>query len=156
MYLVPITPIQSKTMSYFIKVLVGLIAIGSSWLLLTEKGCQSSNDNGFRVEHSARMGFGLPDYDTTYYFNTNKITDKKVGGMIYRHIEQMNGAAIDITFADTTKPKKVTNRYVLVGSDTLFQILFTQIQSPSDVTPRQLNTLRQWLQTIRVDTSADH
>ena len=63
------------------------------------------------------------------------------------------------TLVDTTKPQTkvkpiITNKYVLSGSDTLFNLLWMQIQSPIDVTPRQLNSLKEWMQKgLRQDTT---
>ena len=110
----------------------GILATSSAIFLIFmgiaifSKSCQS--DNGFRVEHSARMGGGLDMGNTL------------------------------LAYGDTAKPKlqqKITvNRYVLTGNDTLFQVLWLQCTSPSDVTPRNLQKLQTWLQTnIRQDTT---
>lgn len=58
--------------------------------------------------------------------------------------------------SDTTKPKPrvIYNHYKLEGSDTLFQMLWLQVQSPADVTPRNLQKLRDWLQSsIKIDST---
>ncbi len=105
------------TMGGIILLLVGF--------LFTQKSCQS--DNGFRVEHSARMGGG---------------------GMF--HVEH------DTTKPKSIPQQKIVyNHYKLEGSDTLFQLLWLQCSSPADVTPRNLQKLQSWLQTnIRQDTTA--
>jgi hypothetical protein len=77
--------------------------------------CQ--NDSGFRVEHSARMGWGL-------------------------------------NAGDTTKPKPVNHNYVLQGDDVKFNLLWTFLNSPIDVTPRQLDSLKYWIQkNLKQDTT---
>lgn len=56
---------------------------------------------------------------------------------------------------DTTKPqpKVINHKYKLQGSDTLFQLLWNYVQSPIDVTPRNLEYLKQWIQSgIKQDT----
>ena len=64
-----------------------------------------------------------------------------------------------IALVDTTKPsqirvKPVVTHYTLSGSDTLFNLLWIQINSPLDVTPRQLNTLKDWVQRgLKQDTT---
>src|SRR5690242_12079854 len=45
---------------------------------------------------------------------------------------------------DTTNPQvkvtpRITNKYVLSGNDTMFNLLWGQLNSPIDITPRQLN-----------------
>jgi len=63
--------------------------------------------------------------------------------------------------ADTTKKpsvplqtKIVSHAYSLAGSDTLFNLLWIQINSPMDVTPRQLNDLKNWVQkNLKQDTT---
>jgi hypothetical protein len=55
---------------------------------------------------------------------------------------------------DTTKPKSVNHHWTLTGSDTLFQLLWIQINSPIDVTPRQTEQIKQWLQSsIKQDST---
>ncbi len=100
------------------------------------KSCENSSDNGFRVEHSARMG----------------------GGLVRSYWDTLDNGKVLLKY-DTTKPKtqqKITvNRYVLIGNDTLFQVLWLQCTSPADVTPRNLQKLQSWLQqNIRQDTTA--
>lgn len=59
---------------------------------------------------------------------------------------------------DTTKPQIktkpiISTHYTLSGSDTLFNWLWIQINSPMDVTPRQLNSLKEWVQrNLKQDT----
>lgn len=60
-------------------------------------------------------------------------------------------------YSDTTKPqvkeKPPIHTYTLSGSDTLFQVLWLQINSPTDVTPRNLDVLKNWVQrSLRQDT----
>src|SRR5690349_14828234 len=66
---------------------------------------------------------------------------------------------ISLTESDTTKPKPkpTINRYTLSGSDTMFQVLFNQIYSPLDVTPRNLEKLKDWLnKSVKQDTITTH
>lgn len=63
--------------------------------------------------------------------------------------------------ADTTKlpnsqmkTKTVITHYTLSGSDTLFNLLWMQINSPIDITPRQLNALKDWMQrSLKADST---
>ncbi len=148
-------------------------------IAIFSKSCQS--DNGFRVEHSARMGGGFdttkkcrtvdvgklmltpPDPIDLRDYSNVKILIKE--GAHFFHGEKGQTYAwrfkkdtlvedpmkLYYQYFDTTKPKaipqqKIVNRYKLVGTDTMFQILWMQILLPEDVTPRQNKMLQGWLQ----------
>lgn len=72
--------------------------------------------------------------------------------------ENTSHAYFPIVISDTTKPqikpKPIANKYVLTGNDTMFQLLFNQIYSPEDVTPRNTAKLKEWLsKNVRQDTT---
>ena len=82
----------------------------------------------------------------------NKAPDEEP---VYTKLARM-GTGINVV--DTTKPqvqmKPINHSYSLAGSDTLFNLLWLQLNSPPDVTPRQLNTLKEWIQTnLKQDTT---
>jgi len=136
-------------MFYLLMFLIGLFVFTK---------CQ--NDSEFRVEHSARMpSWGFNSGDTTYgESKDSKWMDVKYTGSdwVSRTIYFKNGIVVGVNFQDTTKPKpKVINHnYSLVGTDTLFNILWLQINSPADVTPRQTNTIKEWIQkNLKPDTT---
>lgn len=79
---------------------------------------------------------------------SNQVPNKK-----YQFNPETAARAINPVTIDTTKPTPINHKYKLQGSDTLFQILWNQITSPLDVTPRQTEVLKQWLQAgIKQDT----
>jgi hypothetical protein len=89
------------------------------------------------VAYKARALFPIIKQDTSY--DVRQLSRNIVTGIL-----------------DTTKPKPkvILNHYKLEGSDTLFQMLWLQVQSPADVTPRSLQKLRDWLQSsIKIDST---
>jgi hypothetical protein len=90
--------------------------------------------------------------------NGNKYVDVRAGNSnwINRTIYFKDGTISGFYFLDTTKPKQkvIYNHWKLEGNDTLFQMLWLQVQSPADVTPRNLQKLRDWLQSsIKIDST---
>lgn len=103
------------------------------------------NTSGYDPRFGARMGGGSPLPKDFYIQMAN--------GNNNDTILSVSGAPN----YDTTKPQvkeKPPIRYTLSGSDTLFQVLWLQINSPTDVTPRNLEVLKNWVQrSLRQDTT---
>ena len=70
----------------------------------------------------------------------------RMGGTF--HVEQ------DTTKKPPLQQKIVNHSYSLSGSDTLFNLLWLQLNSPIDITPRQLDNLKTWMQkNLKADTT---
>jgi hypothetical protein len=85
-----------------------------------------------------------------------KIKDEDIPDVAYKARALGGFNVMDTTKKPNPSPQmKITNHnYSLVGSDTLFNILWLQINSPIDVTPRQLNALKDWMQRgLKQDTT---
>ncbi len=148
-----------------------------------ENSGDNAGGGGYDVTTSAQMGGGLGAQkskhfnviidscfwdkvmyrDTSFYEDgdAHRISRNRFNEQIFHFSHTIDTAyrtCKDFGLVDTTKKpipqqKIVYHNYELKGSDTLFSILLSQVQSPQDVTPRQLNLLIKWLQTsIRQDT----
>lgn len=92
----------------------------------------------------------------SYVKCNSKIQDQDIPDVAYK-ARAFNGFFVGDTTKKPPPPqmkvKPVISRYTLSGSDTLFNILYLQIVSPLDVTPRNLNTLKEWVQkNLKPDT----
>ena len=119
---------------------LALVFVGTaSWFYLIGKtGCNvQKNQDIPDVAYKARAGGG-------YFMEEPK------GKSFY--IITSNG---DTTFPIPKPQIKVKyNHYLLNGNDTLFRLLFLQVESPLDITPRNLQILKNWLNTnIKIDSS---
>ena len=79
-------------------------------------------------------------------------------GFDFRTAARMLGATFHVEQDTTKKPplqqKIVNHSYSLSGSDTLFNLLWLQLNSPIDITPRQLDNLKTWMQkNLKADTT---
>ncbi len=122
MYLVPLKPRFYMSIP---KLTFSLVLLIGSILLLTQRGC--SSDNGFRVEHSARMVGGFDTLVNYYRFYSDTIIKPK--------------------------QKIVYHNYELKGSDTLFRFLIFAINNPDDISKNQRTQLLQWINTLKQDTT---
>jgi len=60
--------------------------------------------------------------------------------------------ALLLLFSFTANAQKDTATYVLKGSIEYFQLLYTAIKSPIDITPRQRDSiLVRWVETVKVE-----
>ncbi len=109
------------------------------FVIFSIKSCQS--DNGFRVEHSARMGGGFQQEPTIVdarTFDTLKIAPY----------------GVDTAKKPIPQQKIVYNHYLLSGSDTLFRMLIFTIQNPDDVSKNQKTQLLNWINNnVKIDST---